>query len=180
MIKTWERSFKQCCGVIMGIAAFPRDPSWDQVPTAPITEAAMGNYLSCPGRLLTLGKKGKAWVILSDDSHFTGEVVMCAVPPTKGCGFQWELWGREVLFKMKSSAKKWSQTLHQVAWGHMLWQQPEQSPELPISPLLIGLFSTSLCLFFYQKNDGIAHEVLHPLCCFCFQVPQRLSIGWDR
>lgn len=63
MIKTWERSFKQCCGFFMGIAAFPRDPSWDQVPTAPITEAAMGNCLSCPGRLLTLEKKGKAWVI---------------------------------------------------------------------------------------------------------------------
>lgn len=92
--------------LLFALLQFPESLTETRLLLQHSTNVAIGNCPSCPGGLLTFQRRGEVWVILSNNSHFTGEVLMWAVPSTECCGLQWEFWCLDVLFKTKSSAKK--------------------------------------------------------------------------
>lgn len=83
-IKTWEMAFSRCWG-----EHYYLHYCGSQRPQ-PRSESRRRQYKGSdrklPLMLLTFQRRGKVWVILSNDSHFTGEVLMLAVPPTERCG----------------------------------------------------------------------------------------------
>jgi len=93
-------------GVVIRITEVARDHNRDRIPAAHSAEVETENCPSRPGKLVTFQITGKPRVMPSNNSHFTGEALAWAVPPTKSCGLQGEFWRRDVFFKMKIKCKQ--------------------------------------------------------------------------
>lgn len=145
-------------------------------------KVAIGNCLSCPGGLLTFQRRAKGWAILSNPIS-GGNWHQLTDMDCASYQMLWiavEFWSHAFCSKLnqvQKSDSRWFQTLHQVAWGRMLVMEP-RATDFPTCTW-VSLFPP-FCASSIGKKNGIAHAMLHLHCYFCFQVPQHLSIGWNR
>lgn len=172
-IKTCETVFRQCWeGGIICLIVVPRDSNQDQIPAAHSTKVAIGNCPSCPGGLLTFQRRGKGWIIFSNNSHLTWELTSahwcgpCLLPNAVDCN------GNSGVMPFVQNWIKCKRVIPDTSSSCLRLHscdrtQSYQFPHLHMSQPL----STFLCLFFCQKKNGIAHAMLHLHCYFCFQVP---------